>query len=130
MIRKASVTQGVTVNPSLFIVTQEWDSLPRNTFSELGQHTCDCFLSVKDFSKVATNIYPNPANGIVYIDAAQNIESVSIVSMTGEIVLEISNTAVSQSIKLNAEELKKGLYIVKVSFGDAYSVTTSSLIIQ
>jgi hypothetical protein len=75
-------------------------------------------------------VYPNPANGVVFINAAQNIQSVVLVSMTGEIVMEVSNTAVSKVVKLDAEGLKKGMYIVKVNFGDAFSTSTSSLVIQ
>ena len=40
LIRKANVQHGVTSNPSPeFIVTAEWDSLPKNTFTQLGTHT-------------------------------------------------------------------------------------------
>jgi len=131
LVRKATVTQGVTTNPGTFIVTQQWDSLPRNTFTQLGTHTCDCELSVGELNKVAMEVYPNPAgNGVVFINAAENIESVSIVSMTGEIVLQLENTTLSKLVQLNAEGLKKGVYIVKVNFSDAYSTSTSSLIIQ
>ena len=42
LIRKESITNGVVINPILFNPTVEWDSLPINTFSELGFHTCDC----------------------------------------------------------------------------------------
>ncbi len=130
LVRKPTVMTGVTTNPTYFIVTQEWDSLPNNTWTGLGSHTCDCELSVNDLTKVAMEVYPNPANGVVFINAAQNIQSVALVSMTGEIVMEVSNTAVSKVVKLDAEGLKKGMYIVKVNFGDAFSTSTSSLVIQ
>ena len=38
MIRHANVTQGVTVIPSEFNPLAEYDSLPSNTWSNLGQH--------------------------------------------------------------------------------------------
>ncbi len=38
MIRKASVTTGVTTNPSLFNPLAEYDTLPANTFNHLGWH--------------------------------------------------------------------------------------------
>jgi hypothetical protein len=43
LIRKANINGGVNVNPNSFIALTEWDSLPNNTFSNLGTHTCDCF---------------------------------------------------------------------------------------
>ena len=131
LVRKSTVLQGVTVNPDPFIVTVEWDSLPNNTWTGLGTHTCDCELAVNDLSKVALEVYPNPTgNGVVFINAAQNISSVSLISMTGEIVLEVENTTISKLVQLNAEGLKKGVYIVKVNFSDNYSASTSSLVIQ
>jgi len=130
LVRKSTVLQGVTVNPATFIVTQEWDSLPVNTFNQLGAHTCDCELGVKDLSKVAMEVYPNPANNVVFVNAAQNIQSITVVNMAGEVVMEVENAVISHVVKLNAEGLKKGMYIVKVNFGDEFSISTSSLVIQ
>lgn len=130
LVRKPSVLTGVTTNPTYFIVTQEWDSLPNNTWTGLGSHTCNCELAVQDLNTVAMQVYPNPSNGVAFVSAAQNIQSVTLVSMTGEVVMEVANTAVSQTVKLNTEGLKKGVYVVKVNFGDAFSASTSSLIIQ
>jgi len=45
LVRKASVTGGFLYDPTQpysFDPTLEWDSLPQNTFTELGQHTCNC----------------------------------------------------------------------------------------
>lgn len=42
LVRKASVTQGVSTNPSVFDVTLEWDTLPEDTWTELGQHVSSC----------------------------------------------------------------------------------------
>ena len=42
LIRKSGIQTGVTSPPSTFDPYIEWDSLPANTFSSLGSHTCDC----------------------------------------------------------------------------------------
>ena len=42
LVRKASVKQGVSVNPILFNPTLEYDSLPWGTYSGMGSHSCDC----------------------------------------------------------------------------------------
>ncbi len=56
LIRKSSVTTGVTVNPSPeFIVTAEWDSLPNNTWSNLHTHVCNCGNSFNQVSYAVVN---------------------------------------------------------------------------
>jgi Lamin Tail Domain len=42
MIRKASVTTGITSNPTSFDLFMEYDTLPANTFSNLGCHYSNC----------------------------------------------------------------------------------------
>jgi len=42
MIRKHQVGSGITLNPAYFDVTLEWDTLPVNTFTNLGFHESDC----------------------------------------------------------------------------------------
>ena len=56
LIRKSSVTTGVTVNPSPeFIVTAEWDSLPNNTWGNLHTHVCNCGNSFNQVSYTVVN---------------------------------------------------------------------------
>ncbi|MBM3428549.1 MAG: lamin tail domain-containing protein, partial [Bacteroidetes bacterium] len=40
--RKYNVVNGVTANPAVFDILIEYDSLPNNTFSHLGEHDCQC----------------------------------------------------------------------------------------
>ena len=40
--RKYNVVNGVTANPSAFDILTEYDSLPNNTFIQLGEHDCLC----------------------------------------------------------------------------------------
>lgn len=40
--RKTNVAGGVAVNPTVFNVTVEYDSVPNNTWSGLGTHNCNC----------------------------------------------------------------------------------------
>ncbi|MGB0918565.1 MAG: lamin tail domain-containing protein [Flavobacteriales bacterium] len=50
LIRKPTVQSGVSINPTEFIVETEWDSLPANTFSNLGWHVCNCSTCPPTFS--------------------------------------------------------------------------------
>lgn len=52
LVRKPSVQIGDSDGLNVFWPEAEWDSLPINTFSNLGHHTCDCF--------VAPPVCPNP----------------------------------------------------------------------
>jgi hypothetical protein len=45
LIRKANVTSGITTNPSSFDVFAQYDTLPANTFSNLGCHISQCGIS-------------------------------------------------------------------------------------
>lgn len=44
LLRKYAVAGGVTINPpqQSFNASVQWDSLPANTFYELGRHACEC----------------------------------------------------------------------------------------
>lgn len=132
LVRKSSVMQGVSVNPDPFIVTQQWDSLPQDTWTNLGTHVCDCPLAVnEEAATVSFVVYPNPAgNGLVTVNAAENIVSVTLISMAGETVLVTGNSTASKLVQISTEGLEKGVYLVKVNYGDAFSVSTSSLVIQ
>jgi len=131
LVRKATVMSGVGVNPDPFIVTQQWDSLPKDTWTGLGAHDCDCYLSVNELESVDFNVYPNPAgNGVAYVDGAKAIVNVTVVDMTGAVVVSTENSSNSKLVQISTEGLKKGIYVVKVNFGDNYAVSTSSLVIQ
>ena len=54
LIRKSTVVNGVVNNPNVFNVAIEWDSIPADTFENLGFHDCDCGLSI-DFSSDTTS---------------------------------------------------------------------------
>lgn len=58
------------------------------------------------------NIYPNPANSTVYINANNNINRVRVMNYVGQTVLE--NVATDSNVELNVSGLKSGLYIVEV----------------
>jgi hypothetical protein len=42
LLRKSNISNGVVINPPAFDVLIEYDSLPNNTFSDLGFHDCQC----------------------------------------------------------------------------------------
>lgn len=57
------------------------------------------------------NIYPNPANDILFIESDVNVEQVTIYSVTGVTVYDAKYGM--QNVKLNVSDLKTGVYIIK-----------------
>lgn len=131
LIRKASVKTGVMVNPDPFIVTAEWDSLPKDTWTELGHHTCDCLLGLTELtSTVSFAVYPNPStNGQLTVSASEGIELVEIVNVLGQVVISENYSNLTKATLLNASALSKGMYTVRLKFNNN-SVAQSNLIIQ
>jgi hypothetical protein len=131
LVRKATVMAGVSVNPDPFIVTVEWDSLPKDTWTGLGSHTCDCLLGVNELnSNVSFVVYPNPSNeGQFAVNASENIEQVEVINMVGQVVLSETNTVLSKKIQLDSSKLNNGMYAVKIRFSNN-SISQTNLIIQ
>jgi hypothetical protein len=131
LVRKATVMAGVSINPDPFIVTVEWDSLPKDTWTGLGSHTCDCLLGVNELnSNVSFVVYPNPTNeGQFAVNASENIEQVEVINMVGQVVLSQTNTVLSKKIQLDSSKLNNGMYAVKIRFSNN-SISQTSLIIE
>lgn len=120
LIRKATVEQGVTVNPSPeFIVTAEWDSLPVNTFTGLGTHTCNCPTSgIKEIdNSVSVKIFPNPANADHFnITSTEPIEFVEVYNTIGQQVISKEGNKTEKRMLIETGNLPKGVYFVKATF--------------
>ncbi|HEX8515356.1 MAG TPA: lamin tail domain-containing protein [Bacteroidia bacterium] len=127
--RKPGVTQGVTLNPSAFDVTAQWDSLPENTWSGLGSHSNSCFVGINDIeNNMFVSLYPNPSHGIVTVAAANNMTSVSVFNLMGQAVIakELKNNY--RKTALETDALPPGIYIVKVLFENNTETTTKLII--
>lgn len=131
LYRKATIKKGVTVNPDPFIVTTEWDSLPKDTWTGLGAHTCDCFLGINELeSTVSYIVYPNPTtDGQLTISADENIEVIEIINMLGQVVVSEELAEVTKNKMINSSNLVKGMYTVRLRFSNN-SVAQTNLIVQ
>jgi hypothetical protein len=56
-------------------------------------------------------VYPNPANNILYIDSEERISRIVVYSIKGEIIKEISQLEISM---INVSDLKSGVYILSL----------------
>lgn len=118
LIRKQSVLSGVTVNPAEFVVEAEWDSLPENTFTELGWHTCDCAsVGVEENDVNRFNMFPNPAvDKELMISASKNIDQIQVFNILGQEAARVSlEKEATDRHKLRLTHLNTGIYIVRIS---------------
>lgn len=73
-------------------------------------------------------IYPNPSNGILYLEFAKDIpNSIEIIDVSGKLVYSI-NQYVENTIQLDLSNNTKGIYIIKFMFDK--EVVTRKLILN
>ena len=119
LIRKASVTGGFVYDatqPYSFDPTLEWDSLPQNTFTELGQHTCNCTddMSINEFESVIT-LYPNPnKSGLLNIESTSPIQEINIYNLIGQSVFSKSFQGVMLKESITIDPSLNGVYFMSV----------------
>ena len=126
LIRKSTVKQGVTMNPTAFNATLEWDSLPNLTWTNLGSHICDCSTtSINEKEDVSYIMSPNPANigTIVTINAKTKIENIELLNILGERVKFLNTN------QINTSAFAKGTYIIRIKFSDG-RLAENKLIIE
>ena len=113
-IRKSTVTSGVTTNPSTFDVFAQYDTLPANTFTFLGAHTCDCNVGVTENVERSISIYPNPVTGdILNVVSPSIIRSIRIYDNTGRVVF-MNGTILNRMTRIQTNMLSKGAYTIEV----------------
>ena len=113
-IRKSNVTSGVTTNPSSFDVFAQYDTLPANTFTFLGSHTCDCNVGVSENVERSISIYPNPLTGdILNVVSPSVIRSIRIFDNAGRVVFA-NGTILDRMTRIQTSMLAKGAYTVEV----------------
>ena len=81
MIRKPNIATGISSNPSFFNPSIEWDTLPNNTFSNLGSHTTN-YPSIV----VSSNTISSSSNVYSYLVEQQSCltanQSTGLISFT------------------------------------------------
>ncbi len=120
LIRKLSVSGGVTTNPApqSFNASVQWDSLAEDMFDSLGFHTCACntvgILELNDETK--TLIYPNPSVDYTIIEAVFEIRAVEFRNLLGQSILVENNASKSKKVTAQTNVLPAGIYTVRVMF--------------
>ena len=133
MKRKASVKSGFVYDPTQpysFDPSVQWDSLPANTFSGLGTHSCECetVVSINEIQN-SVSMYPNPnSSGQLTIDANINLTSIVIYNILGEKVLSknYDNSSITETLTLDTS--LKGLFFVEVRLQNKKTILNKLLI--
>lgn len=126
LIRKPTILHGDGNGLDEFLPEVEWDSLPENTFTELGWHTCDCAdVSVNDKEVNKINVYPNPnTSRILNVSANKNIELIQVFNIIGQEAQEInlSDPFIDRK-RIDLQGLTDGLYVVRVTLDGGATVS-------
>ncbi len=70
--------------------------------------TVDGISSIFNNSTIKATIFPNPTNGVINIKTNEQIEKITILDISGKIILETTNTEIDLS------KQKTGTYFVKI----------------
>jgi hypothetical protein len=112
--RKFNIKQGVTANPApqSFNASVQWDSLPSNTYTGLGSHSCECYPQGIENNQLEalTSISPNPSNGIITVKTLQFSGYVQLTNVSGEVVKSVEITKLSDAFTLDLTGFAKGIY--------------------
>ncbi len=136
LIRKASVKQGVSTNPGVpytgaFNPSVEYDSLPENTFNNLGMHDCEC-ASVgvnENEAELELTIYPNPSEaGVVTVSSAKKFGRVSLFNVLGKEVYAEGGVSTDRLV-LATDKFESGIYLLQLEY-DKGLLATRKLVIR
>lgn len=117
LVRRPEVTSGDVAATDEFDVLAVWDSLLVNTFDELGQHVCDCVVSVEEEGRDGFKVFPNPTAGNVFITMATPMRALVVRNMAG---LEVRRIGANGAVRteLDLTNLAEGTYFVEVQLTD------------
>jgi hypothetical protein len=126
LIRKPTVLSGDSDGLDEFLPEVEWDSLPENTFTNLGWHDCDCAdVAVNDQEISRINLYPNPSSDkILSLSASNQITEIRVFNIIGiqTNLIKLDKTA-TDKYRLDLRHLNDGLYVVHVKLENGATVS-------
>ncbi len=65
-------------------------------------------VGIDELSEISVNVYPNPVSDVLNVQSAANIESLELVSLSGERLM------IATESEINVSSLQSGSYFVKV----------------
>lgn len=133
LIRKSTVKKGITENPSEFDVSLEWDSLPKDTWTNLGMHQCDCNTGTYVENNQHTSqlfFFPNPASpdNELLIKSTGIIKKVEIINSIGQLIYLQNNNSYRGDMKVQLRNAQRGIYVVRAWLENNEQVTQKLII--
>jgi len=126
--RKYEIESGVIENPTFFDPTLEWDSLPANTFVNLGVHDCVCSENSNLIEqRNSFTVFPNPTRDqIIKISNDLEIYNIYLSNNTGQIIAT-HNTPNLKELEINLPA-HNGIYFL--SLKDANGIKRQTIIVN
>ncbi|MEI7595208.1 MAG: T9SS type A sorting domain-containing protein [Bacteroidota bacterium] len=117
LVRKSTITSGVTTNPASFNTLAEWDVFDMNTFTNLQTHDCSCNqTSVNEISSTSASFLPNPVNSNLVVTSKENIQSIKVIDVLGKSIY--SSCPKTNTISINFQSMENGIYFVIINAGE------------
>lgn len=130
LIRHDTVESGVKSNPASFIVFAEYDTLPNQTWDDVGTHKCTCdpnytsTSKAKDVAPTSLSIYPNPAEGdVVTVQSNSVISQLTIANLKGELVYKADRLGRTKNMIVPVGEWQGKIYLLSATLADGTSKT-------
>ena len=125
LIRKSTVLTGDIDPVDLFNPSLEWDSIPEDSWGNLGSHNCDCtsISFVDEMNKSSYILYPNPAKKGQVVSVKSNVITKNIIATN------ILGGQVSFQNSINTSSLAEGIYMLDIEFANGRH-SSSKLIID
>ena len=112
LVRRPEVTGGDTDAIDGFDVLAVWDSLPANTFDQLGFHTCDCVVNVEEQGAGMLQAFPNPFTNRLDLVTGEPMATVVVRDLTGAEVQRVQANGALR-LRLDLAALPTGAYLVE-----------------
>jgi hypothetical protein len=144
LIRKPEVVKGLVTNPSPFIVTQQWDTVPAqldssgyysyvDIWDNLGSHACVAdpnYTSVNELPAMGNlNVYPNPVSANYFVfESTAPIKSVHLYNVVGKEIINESFSSPVRTTEVSIGSVENGFYLIKAIFINNSSITKKILI--
>lgn len=99
----------------------------KNSCTSTSACTAISSVGMHEASSANVRVFPNPGNGVVFLENLERVASVTVVDVLGK---ELVNTQThSPSIDLNLSEYGNGVYFLKLQFKDN-SVSVQRILIE
>ncbi len=77
---------------------------------------------IENLQNTQISIFPNPTNGIINVETQEQIEKITVLDITGKLILETTNTEIDLS------KQKTGTYFLKIETGNG--IFTKKIVIE